>query len=124
MRHLIFAAVGLGLVGLSACASDGSSGYASGYGRNNTYMTACERDYQNNRNAATAAGAVVGGVAGAAIAKDDAAGAAIGAIAGGLVGRSLATKDDPCGYGFTGYYRGEDNRYGHWDERRGRWVYG
>jgi hypothetical protein len=124
MRHLIFAAGALGVIGLSACASDYTTASGYGYDRHNTYMTACERDYQNNRNAATAAGAIVGGAAGAAIARDDLAGAAVGAVAGGLVGRSLATKDDPCGYGFTGYYRGEDNRYGHWDDRRGRWVYG
>jgi outer membrane lipoprotein SlyB len=124
MRHLIFAAGALAVIGLSACATSDGTYASNSYDRSNRYMTACERDYQNNRTAATVGGAVVGGVAGAAIAKDDAAGAAIGAIAGGVIGRSLATKDDPCGYGFTGYYRGEDNRYGHWDDRRGRWVYG
>jgi hypothetical protein len=123
MRHLVLAAAGLAVIGVSACSTTGD--YAYGYGnRGNRYLTACERDYQSNRDAATAAGAIVGGVAGAAIAKNDLAGAAVGALAGGAVGRSLATKDDPCGYGFTGYYHNGDRRYGYWDDRRGRWVYG
>jgi hypothetical protein len=122
MRHLILATAGLAVIGISACST---TDYASGYGTrgSNRYLTACEQDYRANRDAATAAGAVVGGVAGAAIAKNDVAGAAIGALAGGAVGRSLATKDDPCGYGFTGYYHG-DRRYGYWDDRAGRWIYG
>jgi uncharacterized protein YcfJ len=83
------------------------------------YASACERDYARNRAAATAAGAVLGGAAGAAIDDNDARGAALGAVAGGLIGNQLAKKDDPCGYGFAGYPI--DRRYGHWDERRGRW---
>ena len=100
---------GLGLLTLSAalagCASSG--GYAS----------ACERDYERNRLAATAAGAALGAAAGAAVARDDAAGAAIGAVAGGVIGNRLATEDDPCGYGFTGYDR--DGRYSRYAPRRG-----
>jgi outer membrane lipoprotein SlyB len=125
MRHLILIAAGAAaLAGLGGCAST-SDRYADGYGAGrDRYATACERDYEQNRNAATAAGAVLGGAAGAAIAKNDTAGVAIGAIAGGAIGRSLATKDDPCGYGFNGYYRDGDSRYGYWDERAGRWVRG
>jgi hypothetical protein len=77
-------------------------GCASTYGGGD-YASRCERDYARNRAAATAAGAVIGGVAGAAIARDDTAGAAVGAVAGGIAGNQLAKKDDPCGYGFTGY---------------------
>lgn len=94
------------------------AGCASTYG--DGYTSACERDYQRNRAAAIAAGAVIGGAAGAAIAKDDTAGAAIGAIAGGLIGSQLSKRDDPCGYGFGGYPL--DPAYGYWDERAGRWV--
>ena len=65
MRPVLLATVGLvAASSLGACAS--SSSWAS----------ACERDYQRNRAAATAAGALVGAGAGAAIARDDAAGAA------------------------------------------------
>jgi uncharacterized protein YcfJ len=93
-------------------------GCASTYGGGD-WASACERDYARNRAAATAAGAVIGGAAGAAVAKDDAAGAAIGAVAGGLIGNQLAKKDDPCGYGFGGYPY--DRRYGYWDDRAGVW---
>lgn len=111
MRGILIATAALGLAGtLAGCAS-------TGYG--NSYASACQRDYERNRAAATAAGAVLGGAAGAAVAKDDTAGAAIGAIAGGVIGNQLAKKDDPCGYGFAGYPA--DRRYGTWDERRGRW---
>lgn len=108
MRLVMISICGAALAGsLSGCAT--SDGYAS----------ACERDYARNRAAATAAGALIGGAAGAAIAKDDAAGAAIGAAAGGLIANQLAKKDDPCGYGFGGYPI--DPSYGYWDERSGRW---
>ncbi|ACG79492.1 conserved hypothetical protein [Phenylobacterium zucineum HLK1] len=111
MRPILISAVlAAAAGGLGACASTGYDSYAS----------ACERDYQRNRAAATAAGAVIGGAAGAAVAKDDAAGAAIGAVAGGIIGNQLAKRDDPCGYGFGGYP--VDPAYGYWDERRGRWV--
>jgi hypothetical protein len=83
------------------------------------WVDACQRDYDRNRAAATAAGAVLGGAAGAAVARDDRAGAAIGAVAGGLIGNQLANRDDPCGYGFSGYPY--DRRYGRWDDRRGSW---
>lgn len=114
MRRMMFAAVGaaMGLGLLGGCAS--SSG--------NQWADACQRDYERNRQAATAAGALVGAAAGAAVAKNDAQGAAIGALAGGLIGHSVATKDDPCGYGFGGYPY--DSRYGYWDERNGRWRHG
>lgn len=114
MRHIIAMAGATALVLLGACSStsDGLSG---------RYASACERDYDRNRAAATAAGVVIGGVAGAAIAKDDTKGAIIGGIAGGLIGNAIASKDDPCGYGFTGYPYNRD--YGYWDERLGRWVY-
>jgi uncharacterized membrane protein YfcA len=104
-----YAAAALGAVALSGCASTSSGSWAD----------ACQRDYERNRAAATAAGAVIGGAAGAAVARDDATGAAIGAVAGGVIANQLAKKDDPCGYGFTGYAR--DGRYGYWDERRGVW---
>jgi hypothetical protein len=124
MRRLILIATGAAsLAALGGCATSDRD-YAQGYGPRGQYKTACERDYERNRAAATAAGAVLGGAAGAAVAKNDTAGAAIGAIAGGVIGRSLATKDDPCGYGFNGYYRDGDRSYGYWDDRRGRWVYG
>lgn len=93
---------------LSGCAST-SGGWAD----------ACRRDYERNRAAATAGGAVLGAAAGAAIARDDAAGAAIGGVAGGIIGNQLAKRDDPCGYGFSGYP--SDRRYGRWDERRRHW---
>jgi uncharacterized protein YcfJ len=112
MRAVLIGAAGAML------AATALAGCASTYG--DRYASACERDYQRNRAAATAAGAVIGGAAGAAVAKDDAAGAAIGAVAGGLIGNQLARRDDPCGYGFGGYP--QDPRYGYWDERSGRWV--
>ena len=85
---------------------------AAGCATTDRYASACERDYAENRNRAMAAGAVLGGAIGAAVAgKDDReAGAAIGAAAGYLIGRELSAEDDPCGYGFGGYNR--DYRYG------------
>lgn len=81
MRLVMISICGAALAGsLSGCAT--TDGYAS----------ACERDYARNRAAATAAGALIGGAAGAAIAKDDAAGAAIGAAAGGLIANQLAKR--------------------------------
>jgi hypothetical protein len=97
---------------LGGCATFDNSG--------DDWVSACQRDYQRNRAAAIAAGALVGAAAGAAVAKNDAAGAAIGAVAGGLIGSQIGKKDDPCGYGFGGYPY--DRRYGVWDERRGLWV--
>jgi hypothetical protein len=109
MRLIIISAGAVALATtLGACASS-----------RDHYASACERDYQRNRAAATAAGAVLGGAAGAAIADNDARGAAIGAVAGGVIGNQLARKDDPCGYGFGGYP--VDRRYGYWDDRAGRW---
>lgn len=97
---------------LGACAT--TDGYAS----------ACERDYSQNRQYATASGAALGAIAGAAIAgeNDRERGAAIGALAGGLLGNQLSERDDPCGYGFGGYNR--DGRYGY-DRvpRRGSYGY-
>ncbi len=86
---------------MSACAT--TDGYAS----------RCERDYAQNRQYATASGAALGALAGAAIAgeRDRERGAAIGALAGGLLGNQLSERDDPCGYGFGGYNR--DGRYGY-----------
>lgn len=104
MRAMMIAgAVTLTAASLGACASTDS------------YASACQRDYERNRAAATAAGAVLGGAAGAAIAKDDGKGAAIGAVAGGLIGNQLAKRDDPCGYGFSGY---PTDRYGYGYGRR------
>lgn len=75
------------------------------------YASACERDYARNREYATASGAALGAIAGAAIDSDNRErGAAIGALAGGLIGNQLSAEDDPCGYGFGGYNR--DYRYG------------
>lgn len=99
------------------CIAGALSGCATTYG--DDWASACQRDYERNRAAATAAGALVGAAAGAAVAKNDTAGAAIGAIAGGLIGRELSKKDDPCGYGFGGYPY--DPRYGVWDEQGGYW---
>ena len=88
------------------------------------YASAFERDYQENRRYATASGAALGALAGAAIAGegDRERGAAIGALAGGLLGNQLSERDDPCGYGFGGYNR--DGRYGY-DRvpRRGSYGY-
>lgn len=77
------------------------------------YASRCERDYAENRQYATASGAALGALAGAAIAgeNDRERGAAIGALAGGLIGNQLSERDDPCGYGFGGYNR--DGRYGY-----------
>lgn len=102
MRALIIlTAATLSTAALGGCASD-------------RYASACERDYANNRTAATVAGAAVGAVAGAAIAKDDTAGALIGGAAGGVIGNQIAKKDNPCGYR-TGYrdgdYRDRRDRY-------------
>jgi hypothetical protein len=106
LRQIIIAAAGAAT--LAGCASN------HGY-----YASACERDYQSNRTAAAAAGALIGAGAGAAVARNDAAGAAVGAVAGGVIGAQLAKRDDPCGYGFGGYSVG--GRYGRWDERAGVW---
>jgi hypothetical protein len=77
------------------------------------YASACERDYQRNRDRATSAGALLGGAIGAAVAgRDDRGeGAAIGAAVGAIIGNQLSEEDDPCGYGFGGYNR--DGRYGY-----------
>ena len=87
-------------------------------------LTACQRDYERNRQYATGAGAALGAAVGAAIAgeNDRERGAAIGALAGGLLGNQLSAREDPCGYGFGGYNR--DGRYGY-DRvpRRGRYGY-
>lgn len=93
-------------------------------------MSACERDYVRNRERATAAGALIGGAAGAAIDdRNDARGAAIGAAVGGLIGNQLARDSDPCGYGFSGYRYDDrydryasryDRRDGYYDQY-GRW---
>ncbi|WP_334160573.1 hypothetical protein [Phenylobacterium sp.] len=106
-QMIILAGAAVAAASLAGCATTDS------------YASACQRDYERNRAAATAAGAVLGGAAGAAVADNDAAGAAIGAAAGGLIANQLARKDDPCGYGFGGYP--VDRRYGYWDERTGRW---
>lgn len=86
---------------LGACAT--TDGYAS----------ACERDYAENQRYATASGAALGAIAGAAIAGEGnrERGAAIGALVGGLAGNQLSAREDPCGYGFGGYNR--DGRYGY-----------
>lgn len=77
------------------------------------YASACQRDYERNRQYATASGAALGAAVGAAIAGRDnrEEGAAIGALAGGLLGNQLSAREDPCGYGFGGYNR--DGRYGY-----------
>ncbi len=105
------AVVGGGLI-VSGCAT--TDGYAS----------RCERDYAQNRQYATASGAALGALAGAAIAGEGnrEQGAAIGALAGGLLGNQLSERDDPCGYGFGGYNR--DGRYGYERvPRRGSYGY-
>jgi len=108
MRHLIFAAGALGVIGLSACASDYTTASGYGYDRHNTYMTACERDYQNNRNAATAAGAIVGGAAGALIGREigrdgrgyryryHRGGGTAGALIGGALGALVGSEATRC----------------------------
>jgi uncharacterized protein YcfJ len=116
MRHIILLAAGAAMLApLAGCASNDR--YAD------RYVSACQRDYERNRAAATAGGALLGGAAGAAISKKhDAQAAAIGAVAGGLIGNAIASKDDPCGYGFGGYPY--DREYGYWDERAGVWRRG
>jgi len=86
---------------------------ASGCATTRDYVSACERDYAVNRQYATASGAALGAIAGAAIAgeNDRERGAAIGALVGGLAGNQLSAREDPCGYGFGGYNR--DGRYGY-----------
>lgn len=111
--------LGIGMSAILAATTLGGCATYDGYGGDD-WVTACKRDYQRNRAAAIAAGALVGAAAGAAVAKNDAAGAAIGAVAGGLIGSQIGKKDDPCGYGFGGYPY--DRRYGYWDEQRGIWV--
>ena len=100
MRSLLILTVVGGAAALAGCAT------------NDGYASACERDYAENRERATAGGALLGAAIGAAVAgKDDReTGAAIGAAAGALLGRELSEEDDPCGYGFGGYNR--DGRYG------------
>lgn len=102
MRRALYALALTSPLLLGACASTGDD-----------YLSRCERDYQENRQYATASGAALGAIAGAAIAGEDnrEEGAAIGAIAGGLIGNQLSERDDPCGYGFGGYNR--DGRYGY-----------
>ena len=100
MRRALTTLATLSALALGACAT--TDGYAS----------RCERDYQENRRYATASGAALGALAGAAIAGKDnrEEGAAIGAAVGGLLGNQLTEREDPCGYGFGGYNR--DGRYG------------
>jgi hypothetical protein len=89
------------------------------------YASACQRDYERNRQYATGAGAALGAAIGAAVAGRDnrAEGAAIGAAAGALLGHQLSAEEDPCGYGFGGYNR--DYRYGrervYWQDGGRRW---
>jgi uncharacterized protein YcfJ len=118
MRHFILIAAGAAMLApLGGCASSYNDRYAD------NYVSACQRDYERNRAAATAGGAVLGGAAGAAISrKHDAQAAAIGAVAGGLIGNAIASKDDPCGYGFSGYPYSRD--YGYWDDQAGVWRRG
>lgn len=103
MRTLMIAAA----MALSAA----TAGCAT-FGDDDDYASACERDYQRNRELATASGAALGAAIGAAVAGDGdrRTGAAIGAAAGALIGNQLSEEDDPCGYGFGGYNR--DRRYG------------
>lgn len=110
---------------LTITAAGACSLVLAGCATTDNYASACERDYAENRNRAMAAGAVVGGAIGAAVAgRDDReAGAAIGAAAGYLAGRELSREEDPCGYGFGGYNR--DYRYGreriYWRDGGRRW---
>lgn len=107
-----------------------AAGALSACSSNDYAMSACERDYARNREQATAAGALIGGAAGAAIDdRNDARGAAIGAAVGGLIGNQIAREDDPCGYGYRGYAYDDrynqysdryDRRSGYYDDR-GRW---
>ena len=97
----------------------------AGCATTDNYASACERDYAQNRERATAAGALLGAAVGAAVAgrEDREIGAAIGAAAGALIGRELSAEEDPCGYGFGGYNR--DGRYGreriYWRDDGRRW---
>ena len=106
MRTLLILGAVAGAATLAGCATT------------DRYASACERDYAENRNRAMAAGAVLGGAIGAAVAGDDdrEEGAAIGAAAGALLGHQLSAEEDPCGYGFGGYNR--DGRYGYERVRR------
>ena len=101
--RLLMTLAGVTVLGLAAGACATTDGTPS----------ACQRDYERNRQYATASGAALGALAGAAIAGegDRERGAAIGALAGGLLGNQLSERDDPCGYGFGGYNR--DGRYGY-----------
>ncbi len=96
------------LSGIAAC-----SVVLTGCATTRDYASQCQRDYAENRQYATASGAALGAIAGAAIAgeRDRERGAAIGALAGGLLGNQLSAQEDPCGYGFGGYNR--DGRYGY-----------
>jgi len=98
---------------LSLATVTGCGLIVSGCATTDGYASQCERDYAQNRQYATASGAALGALAGAAIAGDGnrEQGAAIGALAGGLLGNQLSERDDPCGYGFSGYNR--DGRYGY-----------
>lgn len=93
-------------------------------------MSACERDYAENRDRAIAAGALAGGAIGAAIDdRNDLRGGVIGAAIGGAIASEISRDDDPCGYGFGGYggrYAYNDRPYGYQDsggyyDRYGRW---
>jgi hypothetical protein len=114
MRRLTMAAA-LGGIGLMA----------AGCATTDNYASACERDYQRNRERAATSGALLGAAAGAAIAGpgDRERGAALGAAIGGLLGHQLSAEEDPCGYGFGGYNR--DYRYGrdriYWQDSARRW---
>ena len=101
MRTLLILGAVAGAATLAGCATT------------DRYASACERDYAENRNRAMAAGAVLGGAIGAAVAGegDREKGAAIGAAAGALLGHQLSAEEDPCGYGFGGY--NADGRYGY-----------
>lgn len=102
MRRALTALAMLAPMALAACATT-----------RDDYASQCERDYWQNRQYATASGAALGALAGAAIAGegDREEGAAIGAVVGGLLGNQLSAREDPCGYGFGGYNR--DGRYGY-----------
>ena len=111
------------LTGLTAAAA--CTMVLAGCATTDGYASACERDYAQNRERATAAGALLGAAIGAAVAgsEDREVGAAIGAAAGALLGRELSAEEDPCGYGFGGYNR--DGRYGneriYWRDDGRRW---
>ncbi|MGZ9114136.1 MAG: glycine zipper 2TM domain-containing protein [Brevundimonas sp.] len=98
----------LTILGISACCV-----VMTGCATTDNYASACQRDYERNRQYATGAGAALGAAVGAAIAgkEDRERGAAIGALAGGLLGNQLSAREDPCGYGFGGY--NNDGRYGY-----------